>query len=297
VADYWQYARPFLITTPIALVQDSIDRVLVGRWAGLTAAGYYHVARGLWEVLSSVMVPPGMLLFTRLSALYATRSEGGDRTARETFFHGLDRLLFVATPIALAFWALAPVGLELLYGPAFLPATTSVRILVLAAFAMNVINPYGYLFLALNEAARLIPINLVRLAAYLLVLMLLVPPGGGWLPREDAGAALARLFVVVFLSAVYFRTTRAMAGIGFYRPAIAYALSLGVGLAVFHGTLALLHAVLPPAPLVEVPATVVAMAAYLACLDQFHAATRSHVVRTAALFSPRQMREFLRGRG
>ena len=46
---YWRFARPFLITTPIALFQDSIDRVLVGRWAGLTAAGYYQVARGLFE--------------------------------------------------------------------------------------------------------------------------------------------------------------------------------------------------------------------------------------------------------
>jgi len=297
LADYWRYARPFLVTTPIALVQDSIDRVLVGHWAGLTAAGYYHVARGLWEVLSSVMAPPGMLMFTRLSSLYATRTDSGDRAARETFFHGLDRLLFVSTPLALAFWALAPVGLELLYGPAFLPATTSARILVLAAFAMNVMNPYGYLFLALNETARLIPINAVRFVAYLVVLALLVPPGGGWLPREDAGAALARLFVVVFLSAIYFRQTRAMAGIGFYRPALAYALSLAIGVVVFHATEALLRATLPAAPFIEVPSAAVAIAGYLACLDQFHAATRAHVVRTAALFSPRLMREYLRGRG
>jgi O-antigen/teichoic acid export membrane protein len=295
LTDYWRYARPFLVTTPIAMVQDSIDRVLVGRWAGLTAAGYYHVARGLWEVLSSVMVPPGMLMFTRLSALYATRTDTGDRAARETFVHGLDRLLFVSTPLALTFWALAPVGLELLYGPAFLPATMSSRILVLATFAMNVINPYGYLFLALNEAARLIPINAVRLVAYLAVLALLVPPGSGWLPREAAGAAFARLFVVVFLSPIYFRQTRVLAGIGFYRPAFAYALSLAVGLIVFHATDALLLAALPAAPFTEVPAAVAAIAGYLACLDQFHAPTRAHVLRTAALFSPRQMRDFLRG--
>jgi O-antigen/teichoic acid export membrane protein len=295
LADYWRYARPFLVTTPIALAQDSIDRVLVGRWAGLTAAGYYHVARGLWEVLSSVMAPPGMLMFTRLSSLYATRTDAGDRAARETFYHGLDRLLFVSTPLTLAFWALAPVGLELLYGSAFLPATASMRILVLAAFAMNVINPYGYLFLALNEAARLIPINAVRFVAYLVVLALLVPPGGGWIPREATGAAMARLFVVVFLSPIYFRQTRAMAGIGFYRPAVAYASSLAVGLLVFHATEALLHTARPAAPFIEVPAAAVALAGYLACLDRFHPPTRAHVVRTAALFSPRQMREFLRG--
>src|SRR4029077_13443276 len=149
VAGCWRYARPFLVTTPLALVQASIDRVLVGRWAGLTAAGYYHVARGLWEALAGVMAPPGLLLFTRLSWLYAERSDRGDHMARKTFFNGLDRLLFVSTPLALALWALAPLGLELLYGAEFVPATTTLRILVLAAFAMNVVNPYGYLFLAL----------------------------------------------------------------------------------------------------------------------------------------------------
>src|SRR5262249_44558096 len=89
---HWRYTRPSLVTTPLALIQDSIDRVLVGRWAGLTAAGYYHVARSLWEALTGVMAPPGLLLFTRLSALYAERSEARDRAARETFFNGLDRL-------------------------------------------------------------------------------------------------------------------------------------------------------------------------------------------------------------
>src|SRR5262245_30372089 len=246
VGAYWRFARPFLITTPISLVQDSIDRVLVARWAGLTAAGYYHVARGLFEALSGVMAPPGMLLFTRLLSLYADRHETRDRAARETFFNGLDRLLFVSTPLALAFWALAPLGIELLYGPAFAPATPTLRILVLVAFAMNVINPYGYLFLALGEAAQLIPINAIRLVAYVAMLWLFVPPGGpGWLPQGDAGAAMARLFVVVVPCWVYFQRTQAMAGISFYWPARWYAISLALGLFAFHVSERMLEIVLP----------------------------------------------------
>jgi O-antigen/teichoic acid export membrane protein len=297
LADYWRYARPFFVTTPIALVQDSIDRVLVARWAGLTAAGYYHVARGLWEALSSAMVPPGMLLFTRLSSLYAERSAARDRAARDTFFHGLDRLLFVCTPMALAFWALAPLAIELLYGAAFLPATAPMRILFLTAFAMNVVNPYAYVFLALDQAAQLIPINTVRLAAYLVVLMLLVPPGGpGWLPQGAGGAALARLFVVIVLCWVYFRKTRTMVGIPFYRPALSYALALAVGIVVFHAAEAALPVTLRSAAAVEIVAGAVALAAYLVVLDRVHAATRPHLARTLALFSPRLMREFLRER-
>jgi hypothetical protein len=49
---YWRFARPFLITTPIALFQDR-STASGRRWAGLTAAGYYQVARGLFEALSA----------------------------------------------------------------------------------------------------------------------------------------------------------------------------------------------------------------------------------------------------
>src|SRR2546426_38997 len=31
---YWRYARPLFITSPIGMLQDSLDRVLVARWAG-----------------------------------------------------------------------------------------------------------------------------------------------------------------------------------------------------------------------------------------------------------------------
>jgi O-antigen/teichoic acid export membrane protein len=74
VREYWIYARPFMVTTPLALIQDSVDRVLVGRWAGLVAAGHYHVARALWEALSSIIAAFNTLLFTRLASSSRTRS-------------------------------------------------------------------------------------------------------------------------------------------------------------------------------------------------------------------------------
>src|SRR6185436_11394552 len=123
LAAYWRFARPFLLITPLALVQDSIDRVLVGHWAGLVAAGHYQIARGLFEVISGVMAPPGMLMFTRLSSLYAERTPERDRAARRLFFSGLDKLLFLSTAMAVFFWVLAEPLLGALYGPSFVAAT------------------------------------------------------------------------------------------------------------------------------------------------------------------------------
>jgi len=46
----------------------------------------------------------------------------------------------------------------------------------------------------------------------------------------------------------------------------------------------------------EIAAGVVALAIYFVSLDQLHAPTRDHLVKTVALFSPRQMVEYLRER-
>ena len=88
------------------------------------------------------MAPPGMLMFTRLSSLYAQRTPERDRAARRLFFSGLDKLLFLSTAMAVFFWVMAEPLLGALYGPSFVAATPALRILVLAALAATTINPY-----------------------------------------------------------------------------------------------------------------------------------------------------------
>jgi O-antigen/teichoic acid export membrane protein len=285
---YWRFARPFLVTTPIALFQDSIDRVAVGRWAGLTAAGYYHVARALWEALSSVMGGPTILLFTRLSQLYATRSEAGDREARGLFESGLDKLLFLVLPLGLGLWAGAEVAIGLLYGRAFLPAVWPLRILVLASVVASIVNPYILVVNALEATHRFIPVNVLRLIVYLAVLGLLVP---GPLPGAP-GAALARLVLIAFPAWVYMRWTRELAGVGFYRLIPAYVMAFSLGIGVFHGIRAILAPV--PEPWAVFPAALGGLGAYFICLGRVHPRTGANLRYALSLLSPRAFQDFLR---
>jgi O-antigen/teichoic acid export membrane protein len=278
---YWRFARPFLVTTPIALFQDSIDRVVVGRWAGLTAAGYYHVARALWEALSSVMQAPATLLFMRLSQLYARRSEGGDREARGLFENGLDKLLFLVLPLGLALWMGAELAVTGLYGHAFAPAVWPLRILILSAVLQSFVNPYTLIVNALEETHRFIPVNLLRLVVYLGVLALLVP----WLLPGAAGAALARLVLIAFPCWVYMRWTRELAGVGFYPRVPAYLGAFALGLTVYHAA-----AVLVPGPL----AAIGAFAVYVLGLRWMHPRTGDNLRYTRSLLSPRAFQDFLR---
>jgi O-antigen/teichoic acid export membrane protein len=297
-AAYWGYARPFLVSTPLALFQDSIDRVVVGRWAGLTAAGYYQVARALWEGLSSVIAAPGVFLFTRLSGFYAERSEARNAEARAFFFGGLDKLLFLTIPLAFAFWAFADLGIALLFGEAFRPAAVPLRILVLAAVAANIINPYTLILYALDEAGRFIPVNVLRVVVYVAALAVLVPPQGvgrisGLWPGEP-GAALARLVLILFPCWIYFRWTREVAGIPLFRRTWAYLGGLGLMLTAFHTLRTGAEVLGTGGWWAAVPAAVAALGLYLAYLLRIHPGTAENLRYALALSSPMAFIHFVR---
>ncbi len=297
---YWSYARPFLVTTPLALFQDSIDRVAVGAWAGLTAAGHYQIARALWEALSGVIAAPATFLFTRLSALYARRSEAGDREAREFFFHALDKLLFLTVPLAFAFWAFAEPGITLLYGPAFRPAALPLRILVLAAVVANIVNPYTFIVMALYRAGRFVPVNLLRVVAYAIVLVALVPPQpliDGWagLWPGPPGAAAARLFLVLFPCWIYVRWTRELASVPLYRHVATYVGGFALLLALFEALRVGGVAVGAEGWAASIPAAVGAACVYLGYLFARHPGTTENLRYTRALLSPVAFIRFLRG--
>jgi PST family polysaccharide transporter len=296
---YWSYARPFLVSTPLALFQDSIDRVVVGRWAGLTAAGYYQVARTLWEALSSVIAAPATFLFTRLSRLYAQRSPARDREAREFFFGAFDKLLFITTPLAFGFWAAAEVGIALLFGEAFRAAATPLRILILATLVAHIVNPYTLILYALDEAGRFIPVNVLRVVVYVVALAALVPAGGavagmaGLWPGAPGGAA-ARLVLVLLPCWIYFRWSRDLAGIPLYPRTWAYLGGFGLMLAIFHG-LVIGAALLGIGPWwATIPTAAAALGLYLAYLFQVHPGTRENLRYTLALLSPGELIRFLR---
>ena len=226
---YWAYARPLLITSPIGLLQDSLDRVLVARWAGLSVAGFYQVARALWEVLGTLNAYPFQLLFARLSELFSRRSGRQDEEARRLFASAVDKLLFLAVPVGFVVWALREPIIALLYGAAFLPAAGPLMVFVLAALCQAAINPYHFIVYALEEHARFVPIVLLRLGVYLAAMALAVPLWGG------SGAAAVRLLLVLFPAWVYCRWTRDLVGIGFERRTWLYAAGVGLTIGVDEG--------------------------------------------------------------
>jgi O-antigen/teichoic acid export membrane protein len=275
---YWAYARPLLVTSPIGLLQDSLDRVLVARWAGLQAAGYYQVARGLWEVLGTLNAQPFNLLFARLSQLFARRDARGDEEARRLFTSAVDKLLFLAVPAGFLLWALRAPVIGLLYGPAFLPAQGALMIFVLAAIAQAAVNPYHFVIYALEQHARFIPVVFVRFGLYLATMVVAVPMWGG------SGAAAVRLLLVLVPAWVFVRWTRELAGIGVERVTWVYAAGFGLLVLVSEGMRAALAGV--DAPLAIPAAILVATAVYAGWLRLAHPGAGAHLRYARGLVWP-----------
>jgi O-antigen/teichoic acid export membrane protein len=294
IIGYWQYARPLLVIGPVGMIQDSIDRVAVTQWAGLTAAGYYHVARGMWEMFSSILAPSTMLLFARLSAIFSERTPARDAEARTLFYSGAEKLLFVTAPAGYVVWVVAGPLLGLVFGPDFVHAEGAVRIFVAATLVAAVVNPYVQAVYALDVVGRFVPVIVLRFVVYLALLAALIPDTRlGGLPTlglGDEGGALARLFAVAFPAWVYVRWTRELVGLGFYHATWRYLGSFAVALSVFEVAL---RAPLPE-PLARSAAAVLGLGAYAATLVALHPRSLKTLAYCRSLLSPVDFWHFFR---
>lgn len=286
---YWSYARPLLITSPFGILQDSLDRILVARWAGLTAAGYYQVARVLWEILGTLNAYPFQLLLSRLSRLFA--APGGDAGAetRRVFASAVDRLLFIAVPAAFGLWALRQPIVTLVYGERFLPALDPLMIFVVAALAQAAFNPYQFILYAMDQHARFVPVVVLRLFVYLAAMVALVPVWGG------TGAATVRLLMVIFPCWVFIRWTRELAGIGFQWVTVVYLAGFAVLVAVNESVRTVLLAAGLGLPGAIAAGVALALVAYAGFLWITHTGTAGNLRYAKELADPRRFVAFLKG--
>ena len=284
---YWNYARPFLVINPIGIAQDSLDRIFVAHWAGLTVAGYYQVARTLWEILGTINAYPFQLLLSRLSRLFTTGGERAGAEARSVFAAAVDRLLFLAVPAAFALWALRQPVVSLVYGERFLPAVEPLMIFVLAALAQAAFNPYHFILYAMDQQWRFTGVVLLRFAVYLVAMASLVPLWGG------VGAAAVRLLLVIFPCWVFIRWTRELAGIGFQWVTAAYLAGFALLVLTEETVWRVLSSAGVSTPIAIIGGMVVALGVYAAFLWLTHTGTGGNLRYARELVDPRRFWSFL----
>jgi hypothetical protein len=155
-------------------------------------------------------------------------------------------------------------------------ATPALRILVLAALGATLVNPYTLVLQAQDEVARFIPVNVVRFVVYLFALLVLIPGLIPGLPPAAAGAALARLLLVLVPFWVWMGWTRELAGIPFYWRALMYFAGFALAALVFHTLVSTAISLAGSRWAGEVLAGAVAFVVYAVWLLKVHPNTRAN---------------------
>jgi hypothetical protein len=160
---------------------------------------------------------------------------------------------------------------------------------------MAVVNPYTLLVYARDATDRFVRVNLLRVVVYLVALYVLVRPESPVVAALDLapgapGAALGRLLLVLFPAWVYWRWTRELAGVGFYRGTWLYLAGFALMAGVQTGALA----VLPAGVVGEAVAALLALTAYGVLHAQLNPASRDDVAYLGALLSPAAFLRFVR---
>jgi O-antigen/teichoic acid export membrane protein len=170
----------------IAYVAFNADKVMIGRFLGVDAIGFY--GRGFYLVsvpIDSLNSAVGEVAFSALSRLQSDPAR-----LRSYFLKGFSLVLGLTLPITIACALFADDVVLVLLGPKWQASTEIVRLLAPTIAVMAVINPVGWLIYSLGLVRRSLKIALVFAPIMILGCVMGLPHGA-------AGVAFAYSAVMV----------------------------------------------------------------------------------------------------
>ena len=185
----------------VTVLNYRADLYVVALLTTTAALGQYAVA---------ISAAEGLLVVTQVGAIVTSPHVGGmeRREAARLTAKCVRATLLMTIPICAAFYAIAPLLVQILYGGAYLPLVPALRILLIAVLILSVGSPISNFF-TLNRGKPEIALTSAVLGA-------LVCMGVSWLlvPRVGmAGAALATAVAYFFGESVRMRFFIAESGI------------------------------------------------------------------------------------
>ncbi len=132
----------------INFLSSNIDQILIGKFLGTVALGYYSLAYNL------VSYPFILInqIFTRVSFPYFSKMQNNMEKLKEKYFNLISIVSFINFPIYVLLMVIAPYFVPLLYGPQWYPSIILIQILSVVGIFKCIGNPIGSLLLAKGYA-------------------------------------------------------------------------------------------------------------------------------------------------
>lgn len=154
----------------ITMVRDAVVPIVVGVWVGLAGVGFVNWATALAFLPLQIVSIGGRVLFPALARLQDDPASFARATER-----ALNRIAIVVYPLALLLMAGATPIVSLVYGEAWMPAVTAVRILCVTTVVGGTSNLLVHALYALGRADIVLRLNVAWTALLWVLTPLLVP--------------------------------------------------------------------------------------------------------------------------
>jgi O-antigen/teichoic acid export membrane protein len=197
-----RFATWLFASNLVNLVLQRLDVILLARYADVVEVGLYGAAIRITVVVSLLIGALSGFLLPRVAGTRASR-QALRAHLREIRFFSL--LLALAT---LATWLAAPQLVDILFGPEFEGAASLARIVLVGTFLMSISAPLAQLLLAADVPRGVLFLNLTRLVALMVFILVLAPEWGatGVAWAYVIAEVIALAYVSVAAAAIWRRT-------------------------------------------------------------------------------------------
>ncbi len=194
--DVFRFSANILGLHYLQYFMNNLDYLLVGRFLGAEALGYYTLAYKLMFVpIRNICQEIVKVLFPALSRL-----QDNPQALLDGIGKALRSTCYIVFPMLMGMFMVADVFIDTVFGERWLPTIEVLRVLCLVGVVQAVITVLSVVFRATGCPERELRIHLARLLAMTVVLTAALP--FGLVPFTWSLLAVTSLFLVVYLRAV-----------------------------------------------------------------------------------------------
>lgn len=159
----WSFSGGLLGFTIVNYSGRNADNLLIGRFSGATALGYYNRAYSVMLLpLLQVGNVVGRVMFPALSLI------SGDRDrVQKAYRRALRLMTFLTMPILVGMAATAPALVKVLWGPGWEPAAPLLQVLCLAGLPQCLFSSEGWLYQSQGRTRLMFGMGVASSAAFL----------------------------------------------------------------------------------------------------------------------------------
>ncbi len=158
----WSFSGGLLGFTIVNYSGRNADNLLIGRFSGATALGFYNRAYSVMLPLLQIGNVVGRVMFPALSLI------SGDRERVRNAYRRVLRLMtFLTMPILVGMAATAPALVKVLWGPGWEPAAPLLQVLCLAGLPQCLFSSEGWLYQSQGRTRLMFGMGVASSGAFL----------------------------------------------------------------------------------------------------------------------------------